>query len=159
MKQSKKDMIGIRLAQFASTLSKDRSTKVGAAILGRNAEVLSIGYNGFPRGVNDNVEDRHERPAKYLFTEHAERNALYNALRTGISVTGCTLYLNYEPSLCSDCCRGVIQSGITEIVGIDVKFPGKGEQWEDNLKQSMKMLDEAGIIYRTVKSENLVSED
>ena len=60
--------------------SKDRSTKVGAIIVGPDQGVRSTGFNGFPRGVNDNVDARHERPAKYLYTEHAERNAIYNAV-------------------------------------------------------------------------------
>jgi deoxycytidylate deaminase len=76
--------IAIRTAE----LSKDRRTKVGAVIAGPSREILSVGYNGFPMGLNDEHAYRHESPAKYLFTEHAERNAIYHGARRGISLSG-----------------------------------------------------------------------
>lgn len=146
----------VELAQLASTKSKDRSTKVGAVIIGPNNEIRTTGYNGFPRKVNDDVEARHSRPTKYLFTEHAERNAIYNAARHGIALDGCTLYLNYVPCPCADCTRAIIQSGIVKIIGPRIKFPGKGELWEESMRASTEMLDEAGVIreYYDVEVEN-----
>ena len=73
----------LSMAKLIATWSRDRSTKVGAVIVGPNREVRSVGYNGFPRGVNDAIESRYERPGKYDWTEHAERNAIYNAARYG----------------------------------------------------------------------------
>lgn len=144
------DQFYLKMAQQVAQKSKDRSTKVGAVVVGPDNEVRSIGYNGFPRGVNDSVEDRHGRPAKYMWTEHAERNALYNALRSNIPVKGCRLYLNYAPYPCADCTRGVIQAGIVEIVTTDEDFPGLGN-WADSLAVGGEMLKEAHVMVRRVK--------
>ena len=76
----------LTLCDAVALKSKDRSTKLGCVIVGVGHEVRSTGYNGFPRGVNDNVDARHQRPEKYKWTEHAERNAIYNAARCGVSV-------------------------------------------------------------------------
>jgi len=129
------------LAEHVAQWSKDRSTKVGAIIVnGRNA-VVSIGYNGFPRGVNDDIEDRHDRPAKYKWTEHAERNAIYNA---GQSLIGCSMYLNWFP--CVDCARAISQSGIIEIIceEPDLNDP----TWGDDFKITIEMMVESGVSIR-----------
>lgn len=141
----------IAMCLVISKKSKDRSTKLGCVIVGENNEVLSIGYNGFPRGVDDNKEEYHDRPTKYFVTEHAERNAIYNAARQGIKLEGSTLYLPFEPTPCSDCSRGVIQSGIKKIIGTNIRFTGKGKQWEDSLNFANEMLDQAGIIRKSIE--------
>jgi len=147
-----KDKFFISLAELVSTESKDRSTKVGAVIVGPDKEVRSTGWNGFPRGVDDDNESRHERPAKYAFTEHAERNAIYNAARVGIPLKGCTLYLNWEPCPCPDCTRAVIQSGITKVVGPNKEFPNNtSKDWQESFKQSREMLAEAGIEVKEIE--------
>lgn len=130
--------------------SKDRSTRLGAFIVGENHEPLSFGFNGFPRGVNDQEKRYHERPTKYFMTEHAERNAIYNAARHGIRLSGSTLYLPFEPIPCADCTRAIIQSGIKEIVGTNIKFTGKGEQWKESLSLADEMLKQAGIVQKIV---------
>ena len=133
-------------AAHTATKSKDRSTKVGAVIIGPDEEVRSTGFNGFPRGVNDDIDSRHERPEKYMWTEHAERNAIYNAARVGIPTNGATMVLNFCPWPCTDCARGVIQAGISRVIGYkNCPFPGKGEQWEHNLSVAKTMLEEAGV--------------
>lgn len=134
----------VKMASFVAEKSKDRSTKVGAVIVRDGNEVVSMGYNGMPRGVDDNVEERHQRPQKYQWTEHAERNAIYNAARQVLE--GTTLVLNFEPCPCTDCTRAVIQTGIKRVVGYSAnKFPGKGAQWEEDLKIARTMLEEAGV--------------
>jgi len=133
----------IGLTHWVSGKSKDRSTKVGAVIVDDDNTVISTGFNSFPRGVNDNVDSRHERPAKYQWTEHAERNAIYNAARQVLK--GTTLVLQYAPCPCCDCTRGVIQSGIKKIiVPKGAWFPGVGE-WTESLAVAKQMLDEAGV--------------
>lgn len=107
----------VDLARLVGSWSKDRSRKVGAVIAGFNREILSVGYNGFPRGVNDDVEERHQRPAKYLWTEHAERNAIYNAARRGVELEGATIYLPWYP--CMDCARAIVQVGISDVVAVE----------------------------------------
>jgi dCMP deaminase len=134
----------IRMAMLVASKSKDRSTKVGVVIVGRDHEVRSTGYNGFPRGVDDAVEHRHERPAKYKWTEHGERNAIYNAARVGIPVRDCTIYLPWGPAPCTDCARAIIQAGITRVVTTDKVFPGKGD-WSEDLLVALAMLLEAGV--------------
>ncbi len=145
------------MAELVSTKSKDASTKVGAVLVGPNNEIRSTGYNGFPRGVLEGlplpfVQRRDERPTKYLFTEHAERNALYLAARHGAATDGCTLYMNYWPLPCCDCTRGLIQAGVARVVGRDVPFPGKGQQWEEHMQESLTMLQEAGVKLFVVRN-------
>ena len=73
--------------------SKDERTQIGALIVGVDNEIVSTGYNSFPRGIVDSRPERQERPEKYYWFEHAERNAIYNAARIGVSTKGCTMYL------------------------------------------------------------------
>lgn len=134
-----------------SKKSKDRSTRLGAFIVGDNNEPISFGFNGFPRGVDDSIEEYHQRPTKYLVTEHAERNAIYNAARHGAKLEGTTMYLPFEPTPCCRCTRGVIQVGIKKIIGTNIKFTGKGKDWEEDLKLANKLLDQAGIIREVVE--------
>lgn len=141
----------INMAELIAKKSKDRSTQVGCVIVGPDNEVRSTGYNGFPRGVDDDKAERHDRPAKYNYTEHAERNAIYNAARVGVPLKGCKLYLNFEPCPCADCTRAIIQSGIVAIVGPAKPFPGKGQLWKESMKDSKEMLEEAGIKLETVR--------
>ena len=56
----------IELAKHVAGWSKDKSTGVGAIIVDDDKRVVSMGYNGFPAGCDDEVESRHERPAKYM---------------------------------------------------------------------------------------------
>jgi dCMP deaminase len=135
----------ISMAELVATKSKDRSTHVGAVIVGPNNEVRSTGYNGFPRFVNDNLDFRHTRPIKYEYTEHAERNAIYAAARVGTPLDGCMLYLNYSPHcVCTGCVRAIIQSGIVRIIGPNRDFPTRGD-WAEEFKHSKAMLQEAGV--------------
>lgn len=95
------------------------------------------------------IPERWERPAKYEWVEHAERNAVYNAARTGISLKGCTAYLSWEPHPCVECTKAFIQAGITEVVGPDIPFPSSGKDWK--FDTSRVMMDEADVWYRSVK--------
>ncbi len=72
--------------------SKDEATKVGVIVVGPDNEIRSTGFNSFPRGINDNVPERQTRPTKYLYIEHGERNAIYNAARVGVPLKGCRIY-------------------------------------------------------------------
>lgn len=153
----------IKMAELTASKSKDPSTKVGVVVVGRDNQVLSTGFNGFPRGVRENEivdwqgpdgimvtgdgvdPERWARPAKYMFVEHAERNAVYNAARTGVSLKGATMYFNFEPCPCNECAKAVIQAGIAKLVGYNRPFPGKGAQWEESLRVSKIMLKEAGV--------------
>ena len=132
----------VEMAELVATWSKD-TTQVGCVIVGPDREVRSVGYNGLPRCV-DEREERITRPEKYLWTEHAERNAIYNAALVGIPLKGCTLYCSWVP--CMDCGRAIIQSGIGCVVG-RAKQDGDGK-WSDELRKTIGMLDEAGVEFR-----------
>jgi len=131
----------ISLLQPIAAKSKDPSTKVGAIIVGPNREIRSTGYNDLPRGVV-HTDERVERPAKYLYTEHAERNAIYNAARNGVSVVGTTLYCDMFP--CAPCARGIIQAGVTRLVCAQAPRTGD-KNWEESQNAAMEMLLEAGV--------------
>lgn len=134
----------MNLAQHVSEWSKDRSTKVGAVIVGPFNEVRAIGYNGFPRGINDDAPERHERPEKYLWVEHAERNAIYNAARAGISTSGCKMYLPWFP--CMDCARAIIQAGIETLIALEPDI--NDARWGEDFKRAIRLFQEAGVAVR-----------
>lgn len=138
----------IQVARLFGTWSKDQSRGVGCVIVGSANQILSAGYNGFARGVDDTQNYRHERPAKYDWTEHAERNAIYNAARTGIALEGATMYLPWFP--CAPCARGIVQAGLRALVAIAVTTDDL--QWDDQFKVSEQLLSEAGIEVRYVAS-------
>ena len=137
----------MEVAELVSTWSKDPSTKVGAIVVGPDREIRSTGYNGLVRGVDDNKPERLERPTKYDFFEHAERNAIYNACLTGTSLKGCVMYATHAP--CTDCARAIIQAGIAMVVTHKVEIDESTPQntWRDKLGYSREMFDEAGVEY------------
>jgi dCMP deaminase len=124
--------------------SKDERTQIGAVIVGKDNEIVSTGYNSFPRGIIDDISERQERPEKYFWFEHAERNAIYNAARIGVSTKGTTMYLTCGIP-CADCCRGIINAGITTIVCEVGDAGAKGPKWEESGKRSLQMFNEAGV--------------
>jgi dCMP deaminase len=135
------DQFYLKMADFIATRSKDMSTKVGAILVKENA-VISMGYNGFPRGVNDDVDARHMRPMKYFYFEHAERNAIYNAARHGISTLNSTMYTQGVP--CADCARAVIQAGIQRVVAYHQALFNL-PKWGESCAIGWEMLKEAGV--------------
>jgi len=142
------DELFILQATVIAQKSKDPSTKVGCVIVGDDNAILSMGFNGFPRGVDEHNPARWKRPEKYNWVEHAERNAIYNAARHGINLSGSRAYLNWEPKPCADCTRALIQAGIKEIVGPNRPFSGKGAGKHYSIDHADVMLREAGVIQR-----------
>lgn len=124
--------------------SKDRHTKIGAIIVGTDNEIVSTGYNSFPRGIRDDVDLRQERPEKYYFFEHAERNAIYNAARIGVSTKDCTMYLTCGIP-CADCARGIINAGIRRIV-VEEEGEPVSDKWSEHAERSLIMFHEAGVV-------------
>ena len=124
--------------------SKDKSRGIGCIIVGPGNEIRSTGFNGFPKGVNDEDESRHARPNKYKWTEHAERNAIYYSARMGVPIDGCRIYISCCP--CTDCARAIIQVGIIEIVcpPPDLADP----KWGDEFEVVRDLLSEGGIAVR-----------
>jgi dCMP deaminase len=131
------------IAHQVKLKSKDRYTQIGAVVVGSDNQIVSTGYNSFPRGIDDSVDERQERPEKYYWFEHAERNSLYNAALIGVSTKGCTMYLTCGIP-CSDCSRGIINSGIKKIVCERVGG-AVGNLWDEHAKRSIEMFNEAGV--------------
>lgn len=123
------------LCEHVATWSKDPSTKLGSVIVDDKKRIVSVGYNGFPRGVNDRYDRYDDRPTKYLFVAHAERNALDNA---PMMVDNCTMYVTLLP--CNECAKSIIQKGITTVV----TYPPERED-VFNWNITLTMFDEAGV--------------
>jgi len=131
-------------AEDVATWSKAHRTKVGAIIVDNNRAPRNNGYNGFPRKVDESIASRHERPYKYLYTEHAERNAIYHCAYSGIRTKDCTMYVTLHP--CAGCARGIIQCGITRVVTNKIDVPKDVEdRWKDDFEAARQMFDEAGV--------------
>ncbi|HAY41412.1 MAG TPA: CMP deaminase [Gammaproteobacteria bacterium] len=140
-KLSKWDNRYLSLAKEVATWSKDPSSQVGAVTVGAKKEVLSQGFNGFPRGINDLAERYNNRETKYKFVVHAEMNAIYNATYSGTSLDGATLYI-YGLPICSECAKGIIQVGIKRVV---IEKSKELENWNESVKLSRELFDEAGV--------------
>lgn len=130
-------------ARHAALKSKD-STQVGAVLVGPNQEVRLTGYNGPPRGVRD-LEERRERPAKYLFASHAEANLIAFAARAGIRTDDCSVYVTHMP--CAACARTLIQAGVKHVVYGDGQTSMPAEEFE----AAAQMLFEAGVTTFNLK--------
>lgn len=131
-------------AVAARSRSKDRSTKVGAVVIDDDFNLRISGYNGMPRGVDDDVESRHERPAKYMYFSHAEENCVAQSARVGVSIKGCTMLVT---SLfpCATCSRLIIQSGIIRVLAPSI---ASNTRWDEHAKVALEMLNEAGVEVR-----------
>ena len=86
----------LNLAKEVSTWSKDPNTKVGAVVVGSKGQILSQGYNGFPRGIKDTNDRLNDREKKYKFVVHAEQNCIYNATLNGVSLDGNILRMRID---------------------------------------------------------------
>lgn len=132
------------IAEHVKLKSKDESTQIGAVIVGKGNEVLSTGYNSFPRGLDDKIGERQERPEKYYWFEHAERNAIYNAARVGVPLTDSTIYIT-SGLPCADCARGIINSGIKKVYCKEVCTTKNREKWEESQNRTLQMFNECGV--------------
>ena len=130
----------LELAKTVSTFSKDPSTQVGAVIVDNDNRVISIGYNGFPKGIkDDNRLDNRE--LKYEMIVHAEANAL---LFANAPVKGCTIYTwPFQP--CSRCASLIIQAGVQRVVSVE----NEETRWVSNFQLAHDMLTEARVVMQT----------
>jgi dCMP deaminase len=131
------------LAKHIAAWSKESGRRVGAVIVGPDREVRSTGFNGFPRGVNDDILERHSREtgAKYLWSCHAEQNAIFNASRAGTSLVGCTMYLPWFP--CVDCAKAIVQVGLARLVAYEPDM--NDPRWGEHFRIATQMLREGGV--------------
>jgi len=135
------DLRYLELARQVASWSKDPSTKVGAVAVGSKGQVLSQGYNGFPRGVEDSKNRLESRDEKYKYVVHAEMNCVFNASYNGVSLDGSTMYV-YGLPICHECAKGIIQCGVTRVV---MPYQNVPEKWATSWKISTEMFKEAGV--------------
>ena len=140
----------MQMAILMSQRSKDPSTQAGAVIVNDKNVVVGMGYNGFPRGI-DNDKLPWERKGgfldtKYAYICHAEENAVYNSNN---STENCKIYCTLFP--CNECAKTLIQNGIKEVIYESDKY-----NKVDAFVASKKLLDTAGIKCRQYKSEKYV---
>lgn len=131
------------IAGVVKTASKDQYTKIGSILFDDNYTVLSTGYNSYPRGINDFDDIRQERPEKYFWMEHAERNSIYNAVRTHTDIRNSNMLLTCGIP-CADCARAVIQSSVKCIICHKQKDIVQSI-WQESCKRAEQMLTEAEI--------------
>ena len=138
---------------LASMRSKDPSTQVGACIVSTDNKILSVGYNGLPRGCSDDEfpwersgDDQNQ--TKYPFVCHAELNAILNA--GGQNLRGSRIFVALFP--CNECAKAIIQSGIREVVYISDKYSNTPATLA-----SKKMLSAAGVKLTQFSSERCIN--
>lgn len=133
----------IKLAEHISTWSKDPSTKTGAVIVDVDNRVVSVGYNGLPKGVEDTADRLDNREQKYKMVVHCEVNAVLFARS---SLAGCRLY-TWPFMSCSRCAAVVIQSGIKEVIAPALTHP----RWEEECRLAQEMFAEAAVVVREAR--------
>ena len=105
----------MRMAHIIAERSKDPYTQAGAVVVTPNNVVVGVGYNGFPRGIDNNAlpwdKEGKLEDTKYAYICHAEENAIYNANNT---TQNCKIYCTLFP--CNECVKTIIQTGIREVV-------------------------------------------
>lgn len=148
MSEKRKDYISwdeyfMGVAKLAAHRSKDPNSQVGSCIVSTDNKILSIGYNGFPRGCSDDIfpwsREGETLDTKYVYVTHSELNAILNF--RGGSLEGSKMYVTLFP--CNECSKAIIQSGIRELIYGDDKYAGTPQ-----VVASKRMLDAAGVHYR-----------
>ncbi len=134
------------VALLSAKRSKDPNTQVGACLVNEDKRIIGIGYNGFPRGCEDDVfpwgkTDPNQINTKYPYVVHAEANAILNS---SANLKGSTLYVSLFH--CNECSKLIIQSGISHIVYMSDKYRN-----DTSTVASRRMLDAAGIDYKQMK--------
>lgn len=132
----------MKLADHIAQWSKDRSSRVGAVIV-VDKNPISMGYNGFPRGCDDDIDERHDRPIKYSWVLHAEENAIVNAARNGQRTLGSDMYVNWFP--CSRCAGEIVNAGIKRIFCDKEPDWSLNDIWITDQIIAKQKLDEGGV--------------
>ena len=140
----------LELTDVIAGWSKDPSRGVGCVIVSPSRQIISTGFNGLPRGVEDRPE-RLERPVKYDLVVHAEMNAIIQCARNGVSPIGCVLYSSFFP--CVKCAIAIVQSGIDTVVTF--KPEAGDDHWLESISKSRIVLEEAGVNLRELELDAL----
>ena len=155
----KEDVLGwdqyfMGIAKLSAMRSKDPHTSVGACIVGPENKILSMGYNGMPRGCSDDSfpwgrDGDDPLTTKYIFVCHAELNAILNY--DGPNLRGARIYTTLFP--CNECTKALIQVGIKEVIYMDDLYPDSA-----SVLAAKKMMKAAGINYRPYVSTDTTIE-
>ena len=128
------------VAKLSAMRSKDPNTQVGCCIVSKDNKILSMGYNGLPRGCSDDefpwCREGDPLDNKYFYTTHSELNAILNY--KGTQLEGAKLYVSLFP--CNECAKAIIQSGVAEVVYLSDKYHNT-----PSTEASRRMLDAAGV--------------
>lgn len=129
------------IAMLSAYRSKDPNTQVGACIVNDRNRIMSVGYNGFPAGCDDDKfpweREGSAFDTKYAYVCHAELNAILNS---SSDLRGCRVYVALFP--CNECAKAIIQSGIKEVIYLSDKYHDT-----DSTRASKRMFDAAGVKY------------
>ena len=151
MSEKRKDYISwdeyfMGIAQLSAMRSKDPNTQVGACIVSKENKILSMGYNGFPKGCDDDEypwnRDGDVYDSKYAYVTHSELNAILNY--RGGSLDGTKLYVTLFP--CNECAKAIIQAGIKTVIYDCDKY-----EHTPSVIASKRMMDAAGVRYYKYK--------
>tara|TARA_A200000159_G_scaffold59186_3_gene54722 strand:- start:2204 stop:2674 length:471 start_codon:yes stop_codon:yes gene_type:complete len=148
-KYRKWDKRYMEMAELVATWSKDPSSQIGAVAVNNKGQVLTMGYNGFPRGIRDTQTRLKNREEKYKYVVHAEKNAIYNATYNGVSLHGATMYV-YGLPCCSECAKAIIQVGVARVV---MQGNPDNPRWKKSVADSIDMFSEAGVKWGFIENE------
>jgi dCMP deaminase len=144
----------LEMAGLVSESSPDPSTKLGVVLVDRHGNFIASDCNRFVGLVSPLPERLEKRPEKYRWIEHAERNALYTAVRNGewLRLLGATMYINAGLPPCSDCTRALIALGVKRVVGVKREFHGVGKNVHYHCGEVEEtMLREGGVELHLVE--------
>ena len=127
-----------------SKLSKDPARKVGAVIMTSANDIITSGYNGFPRGVEDREDRLKDVPTKLNLTVHAEQNAISNAARLGVSTMNSIMMVNMCP--CLMCAKAIIQAGIIQVHCPNTPWLEPNSKWASGGRKAIELLREAEVV-------------
>lgn len=147
---TKWDLRFLKIAHEVSSWSHDPGTKVGCVLVS-DKRILSVGFNGFPKGLSDSIELYENRDYKLAVTVHAEANAIMNAAKNGAQTDSCTAYVTFPP--CSQCAAALIQAGVSKVICPNPE--NAPERWRASFKLANEMLHEAGVKILYHDEENL----
>ncbi len=133
----------IGVAMLSGMRSKDPNTQVGCCIVSQDNKILSMGYNGLPRGCSDDEfpwarDGDDPLETKYAYSTHSELNAILNYNGTGLA--GAKMYVTLFP--CNECAKAIIQTGIREVIYADDKYADTTE-----VKASKRMMAASGVAF------------
>ncbi len=121
--------------------STNPSTQNGAVLVNESGDIVMVAANTFPEGIKE-IPERRVKPLRYVFSVHAERNAIYQAAKVGVKTNGLTMVCCW--GACTDCAQAIIQSGIKRLV-VHKQALDRSGSWQENIRLAFDMLREAGV--------------